>query len=234
MMVFGAVTRKNVRVAPATALSASSSDALRRSTVTGASRNAGSKTRLMLANRAIVEEHVAAARVAEHQRRRHLDAGGRSRPGGGRSRVRSISVCSSVLPSRATAILRAQLVARRCAARRRCRRSPGFSSDGELVLDQRLFELAGRGEPAAALKCSCGRAQLRAIEREARVAIVRASGAAPSCTRRRPGRSPGGVRPRGRVERAGSRAAAREQAGHRPATARAEAAGRSSASGRIA
>ena len=38
---------------------------------------------------------------------------GRSRPGGGRSRARSISVCSSVLPSRADGDLGAQLVARR-------------------------------------------------------------------------------------------------------------------------
>src|SRR5213078_4358911 len=51
--VFGAVTRKNVRVAPATVFNASSSDAFRRSTVIGISRNTGSKMRLMLAKRLI-------------------------------------------------------------------------------------------------------------------------------------------------------------------------------------
>ena len=76
---------------------------------------------------------------------------GRSRPGGGRSRVRSISVCSSVLPSRGDGDRRAQLVARRAqfvvdvAARR-------VQLGRQLVLDERLVELAGRGEPAAALK----------------------------------------------------------------------------------
>src|SRR5215470_12459741 len=53
MTVCGAVTRKNVRVAPATALSASSRLALRRSRVTGVSRNCGSKTRLMPPRRAM-------------------------------------------------------------------------------------------------------------------------------------------------------------------------------------
>src|SRR5258705_4682696 len=44
-------TRKNVRVAPATVFKASSSVAFRRSTLTGVSRNAASKIRLMLASR---------------------------------------------------------------------------------------------------------------------------------------------------------------------------------------
>jgi len=101
-IVFGAVTRKNVRVAPATVLSASSSEALRRSTVTGVSRNAESKMRLMLASREIA---VNTSRLVAS--RKVSDAGiltpvGRSMPGGGKSRVRSISVCSSVLPSRPT------------------------------------------------------------------------------------------------------------------------------------
>ncbi len=52
-IVFGAVTRKNVRVAPAMVPSASSRVVLRKSTVTGASRNDESKIRLMLARREI-------------------------------------------------------------------------------------------------------------------------------------------------------------------------------------
>ena len=54
--VFGAVTRKKVRVALATEPRASSSVAFLRSTVTGVSRNAESKIRLMLARRAIEPE----------------------------------------------------------------------------------------------------------------------------------------------------------------------------------
>ena len=53
VIVLGAVTRKNVRVAADTAFSASSSVALRRSTVIGISRNVGSNVRLMSANRAM-------------------------------------------------------------------------------------------------------------------------------------------------------------------------------------
>ena len=76
---------------------------------------------------------------------------GRSRPGGGRSRARSISVSSSVLPSCATATLfrswvrvRRKLLVDFAAARVQLRR--------QLVLDQRLIELAGRGEPPAAIE----------------------------------------------------------------------------------
>jgi hypothetical protein len=104
-IVFGAVTRKNVRVAPATVFNASSSVAFRRSTVSGASRNAGSKMRLTPANRlmAVNTSRLPASRKVS-------DAGiltpwGRSSPGGGKSRARSMSVCSSVLPSRGTEIL---------------------------------------------------------------------------------------------------------------------------------
>ncbi len=126
-IVFGAVTRKKVRVAPATVLSASSSDALRRSTLISASRNAVSKMRLMFAKRAIVMN---TSRLLAS--RKVSDAGiftpaGRSMPGGGRSRERSMIVCSSVLPSRATAIFARSLLR---VARSSSSASPfeGFSS----------------------------------------------------------------------------------------------------------
>ena len=146
--------------------SASSSVALRRSTVTGASRNAGSKIRLMLANRAMA---VKTSRLLAS--RKVSDAGiltpcGRSRPGGGRSRARSISVCSSVLPSRATATFARSLLR---VDRSSSSTSPlvGFSSAASFVLDQRLVELAGRREPAAAVEVILRRAQLGALERRA-------------------------------------------------------------------
>ena len=71
--------------------------------------------------------------------------GGRSMPGGGRSRVRSMSVCSSVLPSRATAIFARSLlrVARSSSSMLGAGR---VQLGGDLVLDERLIELAGRGE----------------------------------------------------------------------------------------
>ncbi len=100
--VCGAVTRKNVLVAAPTDVSASSSEAFRRSTEIGASRNCWSNTRPMPPKRAMV---VSTSRLLAS--RNESEAGmrtlaGRSRPGGGRSRVRSMSVCSSVLPSRDT------------------------------------------------------------------------------------------------------------------------------------
>ena len=49
----------------------------------------------------------------------------------------------------------------------------GFSSAAASILDQRLIEFAGRREPAAALEVILRRAQLRAIEREARVHVLR-------------------------------------------------------------
>ena len=96
---------------------------------------------------------------------------GRSMPGGGRSRVRSMSVCSSVLPSRATATFARSLLR---VERSSWSMSPlvGFSSGRELVLDERLIELAGGGEPAAAVKVILRGAQLRALERQARVRVV--------------------------------------------------------------
>ena len=100
--VFGAVTRKKVRVAAATVLSASSSVEFRKSTLTGLSRNAGSKIRLMFAIRAMptkTSRLVASRKVRVAGMRTPC---GRSRPGGGISRARSISDWSSVLPSRAT------------------------------------------------------------------------------------------------------------------------------------
>ncbi len=90
--VFAAATRKNVRVAPATVLSASSRVVFRKSTVTGVSRNDESKIRLILARRAMA---VKTSRLLAS--RNVSDAGiftpcGRSRPGGGRSRARSMIV----------------------------------------------------------------------------------------------------------------------------------------------
>ena len=77
-----------------------------------------------------------------------------------------MSVCSSVLPSRATAILvRSWLrVARSSSSISPLRR---VQLGGQLVLDERLVELAGRGEAAAALEVLLRGAQLRALERRA-------------------------------------------------------------------
>ena len=97
--VFGAVTRKNVRVAPATVFKESSSEAFRRSSVIGVSRNSGSKIRLMFARRLM------ATKTSRLLASRNVSVAGiftpcgRSRPGGAKSRARSISVCSSVFPS---------------------------------------------------------------------------------------------------------------------------------------
>jgi hypothetical protein len=43
---------------------------------------------------------------------------------------------------------------------------------GDLVLDQRLIELAGGGEPAAAVEVILRGAQLGALERQPRVRVV--------------------------------------------------------------
>ena len=126
--VFGAVTRKNVRVAPATVFSASSSVALRRSTVTGVSRNAESKMMLMFAIRAIAVNTSRLAASRKVSVAGILTFCGRSRPGGGRSRARSMIVCSSVFPSRAMATFARSLLR---VARNSSSMSPlvGFSSD---------------------------------------------------------------------------------------------------------
>jgi hypothetical protein len=90
--VCGDVTRKNVRVALATVVSASGSDVFRRSTVTGVSRNVESKIKLMPAKRAMAvntSRLPASRKVSEAGMRAFC---GRSRPAGGRSRVRSMSV----------------------------------------------------------------------------------------------------------------------------------------------
>ena len=169
--VCGAVTRKKLRVAPATVFSASSSVALRRSTVTGASRNCVSKIRLMPPNRAIV---VNTSRLLASRKMSDagiLTFGGRSRPGGGRLRVRSMSVWSSVLPSRDTATLSRSLL--------RVDRSSssivgarGVQLGGDAVFDERLVELADGGQAARALQVILRRAHLGPFEAGSGVAVA--------------------------------------------------------------
>ena len=103
MTVFGAVTRKNVRVAAATRVERVFERGIAQ--VHGDRRVAerASNTRLMLAKRAIAVKTsrlLASRKVSVAGIRTSC---GRSRPGGGRSRGVSISVCKSVLPSRVTA-----------------------------------------------------------------------------------------------------------------------------------
>ena len=150
-MLFGAVTRKKERVAPATVLSASSSVALRRSTVIGASRNAGSKIRLMLAMRAMVTKTSRLRRVAEDERRGHLARQPGGRVPGGRKVPRALDERLQLgLALARHGNLRAQLIAGGAellvdvAIRR-------IQFGGELVLDERFVELTGGAETASAL-----------------------------------------------------------------------------------
>ena len=140
-----------MRVAPATVLSASSSDALRRSTVTGVSRNVGSKIRLMLASRAIAVKTSRLLASRKIERRRHLDVRRQVE-----ARRRQIARALDQRLELGLAFARdgdlgAQLVARR--AQLLVDVAVGrVQLGGELVLDQRLIELAGGREAAAALK----------------------------------------------------------------------------------
>ena len=71
---------------------------------------------------------------------------GTSAPGMRRSEARSMSASSVVLLAALGRDLRPQLRAQRRGARLRWCRSAGFSSDGELIFDERLFELTGGAE----------------------------------------------------------------------------------------
>ena len=147
---------------------------------------------LMLANRAIAED-VAAARVAEHQRVRHLEPAGRSMPGGGsRARARSASGARSCLRGRPRSSRGAWCASR--AARRRCRRCSGFSSaaSSNSTSASRACRSPRAGAPREVILRG---AELRALEREPRVAVVGLGRAAPSCIRRPRGRSPDVARP---------------------------------------
>ena len=143
-------------------------------------------------------EDVAAARVAEGQRRRHLDvrSAGRGPAAAGRAPARSASAARSCLRARRRSCARSLLrVARSSSSMSPLRR---VQLGGELVLDQRLVELAGRGEPAAAVEVILRGAQLGALEREPRVGVVGLLRGPPWCIRRPRGRSPGAARRRGR------------------------------------
>ena len=161
-------------------------------------------------------EDVAAAGVAEDQRRRHLHVL-RQVEAGRRQVARALDERLELgLALARDGDLRAQLVARRAqllvdvAARR-------VQLGGELVFDERLVELADGREPAAARRSDpATRAAWRA-RALTRASIARGSAAAPWCTRRPRGRSPGAARRRGRGarrrRRRSSPTAARNRAG---------------------
>ena len=123
---------------------------------------------------------------------------GRSRPGGGRSRVRSMSVWSSVLPSRETAT-RARSLLRVERSSSSMTLLVGVQLGRDAVFDERLVELADGRQTAGALQVIFGGAHLRPFEPDARVAVVGLERAAPWCIRRPRGRSPGGIRRRGQM-----------------------------------
>ena len=101
-----------------------------------------------------------------------LASAGRSEPGSGAARLCAISDSSRVLPSSRTAILARSCVRVSCSS---CSMSAlaGIELGGELVFDQRLFELAGRRRAGGARgEVILRGAQLRAFEALLGVAAV--------------------------------------------------------------
>ena len=142
-----------------------------------------------------------------------LTSAGRSRPGGGRSRVRSISVCELGLAFARDRDL-GRAAALRVVAQRFVDLAAGRVQLGrELVFDQRLLRacpVAARRRPR--LEVIRDGAQLGALEAERARRHRRDARAAPWCTRRPRGRSPAAC------SACFGRGAARRSVAHPPAS----------------
>ena len=155
-----------------TDVSASASVELRRSTLIVESRNAGSKMTLRPEKRAIAVNTARLLAALNTNESGSLASSGSSRPGGGRSRVRSTRVCRSVLPPREMANLGAEPL-------------PGVLERevdlpvgrvqlrGELEFDQRFFVALAAGQAASGVEVFLGCLEAGPLQRAAGVPIVR-------------------------------------------------------------